>query len=366
MRKVTIIMFIIMILTLGGTCFAAANIYESRDEVTLTEMTAWGNKDFIQDLTMQMNIMYKDRLRWKTMVPMGKPEEAVTEYTSSITPVYADLDRDSGLSMELFMYTDVVQDNILQGTLEGVTKAYAELAYTIGPNEEAENEIYLKDYMDFYEYTIRLKIPGTDIYRNAGWSNKAVKQEQETQKQAVANSRCLSAIPREGILQLVHHGEQFISSFALTQGEAESFLRRGQKGSVPSGQGRNGGKIKYHAVIDRGVKQVCRVKGAGAAEQNVAGGGGDHAFAHDIADIAPQIDDQLIIGMHVQCVGEGLAGVGRFAVGEDKMLPQTVIPPALAVLPCRADGVVTPLGVSAPREMPFDVCRDRRSPRLPP
>lgn len=179
MRKVTIIMFIIMILTLGGTCFAAVNIYESRDEVTLTEMTGWGNKDFIQDLTMQMNIMYKDRLRWKTMVPMGKPEEAVTEYTSSITPVYADLDRDSGLSMELFMYTDVVQDNILQGTLEGVTKAYAELAYTIGPNEEAENEIYLKDYMDFYEFTIRLNIPGTDIYRNAGWSNKTRKQEQE-------------------------------------------------------------------------------------------------------------------------------------------------------------------------------------------
>lgn len=179
MRKVTIIMFIIMILTLGGTCFAAVNIYESRDEVTLTEMTAWGNKDFIQDLTMQMNIMYNDRLRWKTMVPMGKPEEAVTEYTSSITPVYADLDRDSGLSMELFMYTDVVQDNILQGTLEGVTKAYAELAYTIGPNEEAENEIYLKDYMDFYEFTIRLNIPGTDIYRNAEWSNKTRKQEQE-------------------------------------------------------------------------------------------------------------------------------------------------------------------------------------------
>ena len=179
MRKVTIIMFIILLLTLGGTCFAAVKIYDSHDEVTLTEMTAWGNKDSIQDLTMQMNIMYKDRLRWKTMVPMSNPEEAVTEYTSSITPVFADFDRDSGLSMELFLYTDIVQDNIMQGSLEGVTRAYAELADTIGPGEEAETEIYLKDYMDFYEYTIRLKIPGTDIYRNAGWSNKAVKQEQE-------------------------------------------------------------------------------------------------------------------------------------------------------------------------------------------
>ena len=38
MRKATIIMFIVLILTLGGTCFAAVKIYDSRDEVTLTEM----------------------------------------------------------------------------------------------------------------------------------------------------------------------------------------------------------------------------------------------------------------------------------------------------------------------------------------
>lgn len=179
MRKVTIIMCIILILTLGGTCFAAVKIYDSRDEVTLTEMTAWGNKNSIQDLTMQMNIMYKDRLRWKTMVPMGKAEEAVTEYTSSITPVYADLDRDGGLSMDLSIDTSMIQDNILQGNLGGITKAYVELADTIGANEEAEKEIYLKDYIDYYRYTVQLDIPGTDIYRNASWTNKTVKQEQE-------------------------------------------------------------------------------------------------------------------------------------------------------------------------------------------
>lgn len=179
MRKVTIIMFIVLILALGGTCFAAIKIYDSRDEVTLTEMTAWGNKDSIQDLTMQMNIMYKDRLRWKTMVPMGKPEEAVTEYTSSITPVYADLDRDTGLSMDSSIDTSLVQDKILQGKADGITKAYMELADTIGANEEAEKEIYLKDYIEYYQYTVQLDIPGTDIYRNPGWSNKSEKQEQE-------------------------------------------------------------------------------------------------------------------------------------------------------------------------------------------
>ena len=179
MRKATVILFIVLVLTLGGTCFAAVKIYDSRDEVTLTEMTTWGNKDFVQDLTMQMNIMYRDRLRWKTTVPMSNPKEVVTEYESSITPNYEDMKRYSGLSMNLFLDTAMVQDDMLQGKMEGVTRAYAELADTIGPNEEAETEIYLRDYMDYYRYTIQLDIPGTDIYRNPGWSNSAAKKEQE-------------------------------------------------------------------------------------------------------------------------------------------------------------------------------------------
>lgn len=179
MRKATIIMFIVLILSLGGTCFAAVRIYDSRDEVTLTEMITWGNKDSVQDLTMQMHIMYQDRLHWTTTVPMSNPKEAVTEYKFSIIPIYADLDRDSGLSMDSSIDTSLVQDKILQGKTEGVVKAYEELADTIGPGEEAEKEIYLKDYMDYYQYTIQLDIPGTEIYRAARWSNRTIKQEQE-------------------------------------------------------------------------------------------------------------------------------------------------------------------------------------------
>lgn len=179
MRKTSIIMFIVLILALGTTCFAAVKIYDSRDEVTLTEVTTWGNKDSIQDLTMQMNIMYKDRLRWKTMVPMGKPEEAVTKYKSTIIPVYTDLDRDAGLNMDSSINTSMVQDNILQGSLNGITKAYAELADTIGPNEEAETEVYIKDYMDYYRYTVELDIPGTQFYEWGTMSQNVIAQEQE-------------------------------------------------------------------------------------------------------------------------------------------------------------------------------------------
>lgn len=168
MRKATIIIGILLILTLGTTCFAAVKIYDSRDKVTLTEVTAWGNKASMQDLTMQMNIMYRDRLHWNTRIPMSNPEEAVTKYDFSITPVYEELDKDGGLGMTTSIDTSLVQDDIMQGKAEGIAKAYMELADTIGPNEEAEKKIYLKDYMDYYQYMIQLDIPGSEIY---GWKS---------------------------------------------------------------------------------------------------------------------------------------------------------------------------------------------------
>ena len=147
MRKTTIILVVVLILTLGGTCFAAGKIYDSRDEVTLTQMTSWGEKEVIDNLMLRMNTMYRDRVHWMTTAPMKNPKEAVTEYDFSITPVYADLDRKTGLNMDVSIDTSMIQNNISLGKTEGVVKAYKELADTIGPKEEAEKEIYLKDYL---------------------------------------------------------------------------------------------------------------------------------------------------------------------------------------------------------------------------
>lgn len=180
MRKTTIILVVVLILTLGGTCFAAGKIYDSRDEVTLTQMTSWGEKEVIDNLTLRMNTMYRDRVHWMTTVPMKNPKEAVTEYDFSITPVYADLDRKTGLNMDVSIDTSMIENNISLGKTEGVVKAYKELADTIGPKEEAEKEIYLKDYLEHYQYTVQLDIPGTEIVQWKSIYKKGVVQEQET------------------------------------------------------------------------------------------------------------------------------------------------------------------------------------------
>ena len=179
MRKTTMMFLIILALMLGGTCLAAVKLYDSHDKVTLTEVTSWGNKNSLEDLSMQLNMTYKDQLRWTTVVPMDNVGKAETEYDFSLTPVYADLDRDDGLSMDLSIDTSLVQDKIWQGKADGIAKAYEELANTIGPNEEAETEIYLKDYIDYYQYTIQLELPGTDIYRWKSMYKKGVVQKQE-------------------------------------------------------------------------------------------------------------------------------------------------------------------------------------------
>ncbi len=179
MRKATIILFIVLILTLGGTCLAAVKIYDSHDEVTLTEMSGWGNKECLNGLSMQLHMTYKDRLRWTTVVPMDNLEETATEYDFSIRPVYADNDMYSGLSLDTNIDTSFMFDELEAKELDGIVRAYQELADTIGPGEEIEREVYLKDYIDYYQFDIRLDLPGTDIYKQASWLKKNIIQEQE-------------------------------------------------------------------------------------------------------------------------------------------------------------------------------------------
>lgn len=164
---------------MGGICFTAVKIYDRRDKVTLTEKNSWGKKDSLKGLSMQLNMSYKDQLRWTTVVPMDNVERAETEYDFSITPVYVDLNRYTGLDMDCTLDTSFIQDKINKNEIEGVVEAYKELADGIGPSEEAEKEIYIKDYAKYYQYQISLDIPGTDIYRKASWDKKAVVQNQE-------------------------------------------------------------------------------------------------------------------------------------------------------------------------------------------
>lgn len=195
MRRTTIIMFIVLILTLGGTCLAAVNIYDTRDEVTLTKISDWGSKELLNGLSMQLHMTYMDRLHWNTVIPMDHMENAATEYDFSIRPVYADWNRYTGLTMDTSIWmSDFLADNgNIAENAEGLGQIYQELAEITDSNKETKREIWLKDYIDYYHYNIEIDIPGTKIDSRVNSSHKIMVQEQE--KYAMQKLREFFKIP---------------------------------------------------------------------------------------------------------------------------------------------------------------------------
>ena len=181
MKKAMIIMLTVLILVFGGIGLAAVKIYDAHDKVTLTEMASWGDKEYAEGLEMEINSTYDNMLFWNTTVSMDELKSAVTEYDFSITAVYPDIDNYSGVYLEPSTWgldSFVINENG-EEKLTGVKRAYRELADVTEANEKKQKEIFLKDYMDYYEYDVKIDLPGTQINSRVNTIQKASVQEQK-------------------------------------------------------------------------------------------------------------------------------------------------------------------------------------------
>lgn len=195
MKKAMIIMLTVLVLVLGGIGFAAVKIYDAHDKVTLTKMTSWGDEEYVEGLKMEISSTYDNMLFWNTKVSMDDLKSAATEYDFSITAVYPEMDRYSGLILEVsswgldsFLENESVEENIT-----GVKQAYQELAEITEANEKKEKEIFLKDYMDYYEYDVKIDLPGTQINSLVNTIQKASVEEQK--KDAIGRMNEFFKIP---------------------------------------------------------------------------------------------------------------------------------------------------------------------------
>ena len=60
--------------------------------------------------------------------------------------------------------TAFIDENVMQDAqAEGLVLAYQELYAAVGPGEEKEKEIYLRDYMEFYPISVTADLPGTSF-----------------------------------------------------------------------------------------------------------------------------------------------------------------------------------------------------------
>ena len=88
MRKATIAMLLLLCLSIGGVCVAAAGVHAPHDQVVLKEKTVYGNREYAEGLDIQIQASYGAHLFWDTTYSIGTENHSDTDFLFSEQKIY--------------------------------------------------------------------------------------------------------------------------------------------------------------------------------------------------------------------------------------------------------------------------------------
>lgn len=162
MKKATILMALVLLLSVCGVGVLAADVFEAHDQVVLTEKTVYGDRSKADGLTVQINSHYRSRLQWSTSLQIDDEAECKTDYSFSAKqrrttrPVeYDGLNMNNYVMESLNFRADEPQ--------EGLWVEYKKLLDETQPGQEGEIDVRLKDHMSHYPIGINLDFPNATL-----------------------------------------------------------------------------------------------------------------------------------------------------------------------------------------------------------
>lgn len=156
MRRATIVALLLLVLSVGGVCFAASGVYEAHDQVVLTENIIYGDQAAANGLTVDLSATYNNHLFWDTVYTMGAKTQTRTAYSFSASEV-SETQPETYSGIWMSSIPEVPWD---LNTESELGLAYLELYNSLEPGEEKSAVVYLKDYMDYYPISVSLDLPG--------------------------------------------------------------------------------------------------------------------------------------------------------------------------------------------------------------
>ena len=158
MRKATIAMLLLLALSIGGVCVAAAGVHAPYDQVVFTEQTFYGEKSATDGLEVIVRSTYNNQLFWDTSYSAGVSPDTQTQFAFSPIPepppvefYFSGIHLGKDLSPEDFWHDDEPK--------VGLARAYQELFDATAPGEQGKAVVRLKDYMDNYPIEIMFETP---------------------------------------------------------------------------------------------------------------------------------------------------------------------------------------------------------------
>ena len=161
MKRSVIVLALLLVLGITGTCFAHTSVNAARDQVSFTETVVYGDRAAADGLRIETGANYDSHLHWDSATTFTADSHTTqTDYHFTYAPEQIIRVSDpNGLSMSTLNehYLDLdAQEN----TLSGLALAYRELYDATKPGEQGEMTIDLADYYDYYPLSIMLELPG--------------------------------------------------------------------------------------------------------------------------------------------------------------------------------------------------------------
>lgn len=161
MRKSLILLIVLLLASGIFTSYCAGQLYELRDQVTVTEKTILGDPAAAGGLRVTLKTTWDDHLFWTTTQTLGSGQEPETEYQfveSSSTSSY--IYRNNGV--EYYINYDMDASELIYSEDEveftGLAKAYKELYDSTQDTRRASKEVRIADYMDYYPLRVNFSI----------------------------------------------------------------------------------------------------------------------------------------------------------------------------------------------------------------
>lgn len=158
MKKSLIIGGLLVILAAAGLGYGMVCAADQADMVTLTEEVLIGDKDAGEDLMVQINSHWDEKMLWETYLDIGAENKVDTDFSLHMNGIQYETITQSEAYMEYSLHFGYSSSGELLGS-EGpddlpYKKAFADVATRAEAGETYTEIIHLADYYDYFMYEL--------------------------------------------------------------------------------------------------------------------------------------------------------------------------------------------------------------------
>lgn len=168
MKKSFVLFLLLVVLAVSLIGFGQSSILAEKDNVKITEHILYGDKSVVEGVTLNLHNHYENQIFWDTTYVIGEQPVTDTEYTFYQSKQNYRLHAWNG---SFYLNDDMHAIGWAEETLhapEGLEVAVQELYDSTGASEVKEKTVFLKDYIDYYTFSVSFQTPHVPYAHGSG------------------------------------------------------------------------------------------------------------------------------------------------------------------------------------------------------